>query len=94
MYVCMYMYTGRSKGSDCKVVLIFRLIILVYRSTFSIFPILFSFRLPECNARLHLIRAPTRNRNNEFIVYIVQKRWPIWNAENEKLGWNSCVEAY
>ena len=30
--------------------------------------VMFSFRLPECNACLCLIRAPTRNRNNEFIL--------------------------
>ena len=36
-------------------------------------PILFSFRLPVCNARpiyiyIYIIRIPTRNNNNEFIL--------------------------
>ena len=36
-------------------------------------PILFSFRLPVCNARyiyIYIICDPMRNRNNEFILII------------------------
>ena len=37
-------------------------------------PILFSFRLPVCNARpiyIYIICVPTRNRNNEFIIEFI-----------------------
>ena len=41
-------------------------------------PILFSFRLPVCNARpiyiyiyIYIICVPTRNRNNEFILEFI-----------------------
>ena len=37
-------------------------------------PILFSFRLPVCNARpiyIYIICVPTRNHNNEFILEFI-----------------------
>ena len=35
-------------------------------------PILFSFRLPVCNARpIYIICVPTRNRNNECILEFI-----------------------
>ena len=38
-------------------------------------PILFSFRLPVCNARpilyIYIICVPTHNRNNEFILEFI-----------------------
>ena len=41
-------------------------------------PILFSFRLPVCNAHpiyiyiyIYIICVPTRNRNNEFILEFI-----------------------
>ena len=34
-------------------------------------PILFSIRLPVCNARPIDIYVPTRNRNNEFILEFI-----------------------
>ena len=35
------------------------------------------------------------NCNNAFILYFIlhEKRWPISNTDNEKLGWISCTEA-
>ena len=44
---------------------------------------------------MYIIRVPTRNRNNEFILLFIlrEKRWPISNTDNEKLGWNLCAEA-
>ena len=46
-------------------------------------PILFSFRLPVCNARpidiyiyiyIYIICIPTRNRNNEFNYFILRDK--------------------
>ena len=58
-------------------------------------PILFSFRLPVCNARpiyiyiyIYIICVPTCNRNNEFKLQFILReiKMAISNTDDLKLG--------
>ena len=49
-------------------------------------PILFSFPLPVCNARpIYIIRVPTRNRNNEFILQFILRKIKMADFERRQL---------
>ena len=55
-------------------------------------PILFSFRLPVCNARyiyiyiyIYIICVPTRNSNNEFILYFILREIKMADFERRQL---------
>ena len=50
-------------------------------------PILFSFRLPVCNARpiyIYIICVPTRNRNNEFILEFILREIKMADFEHRQ----------